>query len=296
MERRAPDRSQRSPGSIRWLKVRAHLQVHKHQSQAQAPSTRTKHTSTSPSAIWPGPAEPFPLNTNDLLDFFLPCHCAGCGASGSGEVLCPRCQAALPWLAPVPFPKPPDAGLGPIVAAIAMRGEGRTWVHRFKYPARGLTGLDPGALGVARLLARAAGRRAPILPTDRIVPVPLHPRRFRRRGFNPAALVAREIALLHRSPLEAHWLVRVLDTRPQAGLDARFRQQNVSSAFACLRRREPVAQRVWLVDDVTTTGATLASAGQALRRAGVRVVMGVCLAQTLHPSGESEPSVNQNRG
>jgi ComF family protein len=220
-----------------------------------------------------------------LLEFFLPGRCANCGASGSGEALCPPCRAALPWLAPIPHPEPPESGLGETFAPMAMQGEARNWIHRFKYPARGLTGLDPGALGVARLLARAAGRRAPILATDRIVPIPLHPRRLRRRGFNPAALVAREIARLHGSPLEAHWLVRTLDTPPQAGLDARSRQLNVAGAFACLRRNQPAPQRVWLVDDVTTTGATLASAGQALRRAGVRVVMGVCLAQTPRPRG-----------
>ena len=154
---------------------------------SQAPVTSPRGTGTP---IWPGPAERFPLSPNNLLEFFLPGRCANCGASGSGEALCPPCRAALPWLAPIPHPEPPESGLGETFAPMAMQGEARNWIHRFKYPARGLTGLDPGALGVARLLARAAGRRAPILATDRIVPIPLHPRRLRRRGFNPAALVA----------------------------------------------------------------------------------------------------------
>jgi predicted amidophosphoribosyltransferase len=92
--------------------------------------------------------------------------------------------------------------------------------------------------------------------------------------------LAREIARLHGSSVETDWLARVLDTPRQAGLDAPSRRRNVVGAFAVAPRREPVASRVWLVDDVTTTGATLGSAAEALRRAGVREVMGICLART----------------
>jgi len=165
------------------------------------------------------------------------------------------------------------------VSALAFRDEARTWIHRFKYPGRGLVGLDPAAVGVVRLLARAAGRQAPVQAGDKIVPIPLHPRRFRQRGFNPAALLAREIGRLHGTRVETDWLSRIRDTPPQAELDARSRRDNVLDAFA-VTTRKPLASRVWLVDDVTTTGATLGSAAETLRRAGVREVMGICLART----------------
>lgn len=220
------------------------------------------------------------MSLNDLVGFFVPRRCANCGDSGLGAILCRRCHDKLPWLDPDQCSQPLPLGLGRTVAALALRDDARTWVHRFKYPGRGLVGLDPAAIGVARLLARAAGRRAPVRAADRIVPIPLHPRRFRQRGFNPAALLAREIARLHGSSVETDWLARVLDTPRQAGLDAPSRRRNVVGAFAVAPRREPVASRVWLVDDVTTTGATLGSAAEALRRAGVREVMGICLART----------------
>ena len=166
------------------------------------------------------------------------------------------------------------------MALLSFDGEARNWIHRFKYPEPGLTGLDPGSLGVARMLGRAAGRAAEIRSSDWIVPIPLHPRRFRQRGFNPSALLAREVALPQANRADARWLNRVRETRPQAGLDATSRRHNVAGAFACRPRSGAVPKRVWLVDDVTTTGATLAAAAAALRAAGVREVLGLCLART----------------
>jgi ComF family protein len=166
------------------------------------------------------------------------------------------------------------------LAILAMTGEARTWIHRFKYPGRGLTHLDPRALEVARFLARTLSQHAGIGPGDWIVPMPLHRRRFRRRGFNPASLIAGEIARRTGNPLVTGWLVRTRDTPAQAGLDARARQRNVHEAFACRPGAWDPPQRAWLVDDVTTTGATLAAAGHALAAAGVREIIGLCLART----------------
>ncbi len=170
---------------------------------------------------------------------------------------------------------------------MTFQGEVRAWIHRFKYPASGLASLDPAATGIARMLAREAGRRAPLQAGDWLVPVPLHPRRFRQRGFNPAALLAREIARPLGLAVAPRWLVRQRDTRPQAGLDAGSRALNVAGAFACRRTQQnPLPSRAWLVDDVTTTGATLAAAAAALHEAGVREVMGLCLARTPTPRGD----------
>ena len=170
---------------------------------------------------------------------------------------------------------------------VALVGDVRTWVHRFKYPRGGLTGLDPAATGVMRMLACRAGGLASPTGDDLIVPMPLSPRRYRERGFNPAALLAREIARPGRHPLRARWLIRLRDTERQAGLDATSRRQNVAGAFACRPSSEAVPGRVWLVDDVTTTGATLEAAASALKGAGVREVMGICVARTPAPEAVS---------
>jgi ComF family protein len=135
------------------------------------------------------------------------------------------------------------------------------------------------------MLAHDVARRAP--PPAReytwVIPVPLHPRRLRQRGFNPAAFLAAEIARSAGLSFEARWLVRLRDTPSQTGLGRQARRRNLAGAFACRRlpaRASDVPQRVWLVDDVVTTGATLQSAARCLHEAGARQVLALCAART----------------
>jgi ComF family protein len=212
-----------------------------------------------------------------LLELLSPPACAGCGClipSGSDAVLCRSCDLALPRPAGDPGPTP---WLDACVAAVEYQGAAEAWIRRFKYPRPGLAGLDPAPLAVAALLIREAASRAPEPGPQLVVPVPLHPRRLRDRGFNPAALLARRLA----RDLGLSWdpvaLARLRDTPSQTGLDRPARRRNLRGAF---RARRPVPPRVWIVDDVVTTGSTLAAAARALRRAGADRVVGVCVAHT----------------
>ncbi len=148
-----------------------------------------------------------------------------------------------------------------------------------KYPRPGLPGIDPGARAVVRELARAAAARAPGPPPDWIVPVPLHSRRLRERGFNPAALIARELARTTGAHFEPRLLVRRRYTPSQTGLGREARRRNVEGAFAC-QPGFAFPGSIWLVDDVVTTRSTLEASGQALRDAGAEQVAAVCLART----------------
>ncbi len=188
--------------------------------------------------------------------------------------LCGACDGTLPRIEADPEPPPP---LAACVAAVEFRGAVEAWIHRFKYPPAGLAARDPAPLGGGRRLGRAAGPRAPTPGPDLVVPVPLHPRRLRARGFNPATLMARSLARHFRVRLDPVALRRVRDTPSQTGLDRRARRRNVRGAFVARARVPP---RVWLVDDVVTTGSTLGEAARALRRAGARSVVGICAART----------------
>jgi len=210
-----------------------------------------------------------------LVELLAPTRCASCGGPevDGGDPLCRRCAARLPRLdhdLRVP-------GLATCVAAVEFVGEVEAWIHRYKYPARGIAGLDPAPSAVIRSLAGEAARRARGPATGWVVPVPLHPAALRRRGFNPASTIAREVARARGLPLVPTALRRLRDTPSQTGLDRRQRERNLAGAFGC---PAPVPMRIWLVDDVVTTGSTLAAAARALHRAGAREIAGVCLAWT----------------
>lgn len=214
---------------------------------------------------------------SELLDLLLPPACAGCGRGvPAGAALCAACDARLPRLDEPRDPRPARP-LAASVAAVAFDGEAEIWVHRFKYPARGLQGLDPGPGAVLRALVVEAAGYVEARP-DAVVPVPQHPRALRARGFFPAGELARAVARAHDAPLRHDAIVRTRATRSQTGLSRRERVANVRGAFEPRRAIEGCTA---LVDDVTTTGSTLCAAARALRRAGATRVVAVCVARTL---------------
>jgi ComF family protein len=212
--------------------------------------------------------------TAPLLDLLLPPACFRCGRDLPADAsVCGACALAIPEAAPVLVP-----GAAACLAGAAYAGEVEGWVRAFKYPGAAAR-FDPAPEALLGwLLARAADRVPPPLPAL-VVPVPLHPRRLRARGFNPAGLLARRLARGLGVAFDPVALVRVRDTASQTGLDARARQRNVAGAFRFARRGRAPA-RVWLVDDVVTTGSTLSASARALGRAGAREVIGVCAAAT----------------
>jgi ComF family protein len=132
---------------------------------------------------------------------------------------------------------------------------------------------------VAEALIREAGDRVPGPAPDLVVPVPLHPVRLRQRGFNPAALMASALGRERGLAVDPGALARIRNTPSQTLLPRFERARNVAGAFRARSRALP--GRVWLVDDVVTTGSTLREAARALRRAGVRRIVAVCAARTL---------------
>lgn len=210
------------------------------------------------------------------LDLLLPPACFRCGAPGR-DALCRACLHALP----PPPPLPAGAPLSGLAAGAAYRGEVEGWVRRFKYPGAGIA-LDPAPEAVLEALLR---RAAEALPRPAlVVPVPLHPRRLRARGFNPAGRLSRALARGLGLPWDPVALIRVRETRSQTGLGAAERRRNVAGAFAPARAL-PEAVRapggsVWLVDDVVTTGSTVRAAARALRRGGARRIHALAAAGT----------------
>jgi competence protein ComFC len=129
-------------------------------------------------------------------------------------------------------------------------------------------------------LMLARQQREPINSANLIIPVPLHPGRERERGFNQAALLARELARLSRLPLDEHSVVRRVHTeRHRAGMDARARRESVAAAFAVRHPDAIAAKRVLLIDDVFTTGATVSACAATVNAAGAEPVFVLTIAR-----------------
>jgi ComF family protein len=147
-------------------------------------------------------------------------------------------------------------------------------IHQFKYE-----GLKVLAAPLGRLMAESWQEVGPAgQHFDAIVPVPLHRSRERERGYNQAALLARELAAHLGVPVVENAVDRSKATVPQVGLDAQARKANVKDAFRCAKAKL-AGNHVLLVDDVFTTGATLEAAATALRQGGAVTVWAYTLAR-----------------
>lgn len=185
---------------------------------------------------------------------------------------CPRC--ALPLQAPhcaacLREPLPLDA----VHAAVDYQPPWDGLLQALKYEQ---------ALGLAPPLAALLARDAPSPPPGcLLLPVPLHRRRLRERGYNQSQLLAQALAERLALPVDLRLIERVADTPAQARLSRRERLANLRQAFAL---RGPAPQRpCLLIDDVMTTGATLATLATLLRAAGVPGVSAWVVARTPEP-------------
>lgn len=132
---------------------------------------------------------------------------------------------------------------------------------------------------VAHLIYDAL-QREPLNQSDVIIPVPLHHDRERQRGFNQACVVARELSRLSRLPMDEHSVVRSIHTeRHRAGMDAKARRQSVANAFTIHHPKAIAGQRVLLIDDVFTTGATVSEGASMLKDAGAEEVFVLTVAR-----------------
>ncbi len=221
------------------------------------------------------------------LDFLFPRWCVGCGKEG--DFLCYSCLQRLPQIMPQLCPRcgrPQSSGiLCPSCVAWQAEIDGirspfrfdgliREAIHQLKY--RNLRAL---AVSLARLLQDYLVANP--MPGEVLVPVPLHRKRLRERGYNQSSLLARELGKLINLPVVDDCLIRQRHTPPQARTSTvDERQSNVTGAFAC-RNQTLQDKQILLIDDVSTSGATLDACAGALKATGATSVWGLVLAREI---------------
>lgn len=194
---------------------------------------------------------------------------------------CPRCAAPATGGAPCPcLAQTADPALGACLAAVDYAFPWDGLITRFKFH-----GETAWARAFAELMLAVPGARDLLGAADGIVPIPLTPTRLAERGHHPPWALARALARLHPRPLRPDTLVRLGDGPAQHRLGRQERLRNLRGLFGVpaegLSRLR--GARLLLVDDVTTTGATLDAAAQALLAAGAARVDALVFARTPAP-------------
>jgi ComF family protein len=220
-----------------------------------------------------------------FLNATLPASCLLCTADSQGELLCPPCADDLPRL---------PATLCPRCATQTTHGErcgaclreppnfDRTLsLYQYDFPIdRIVHALKYGhQLAVANWSARRLAERLGADDYDCLVPLPLHPERLRERGFNQSAEMARHLGIFLKIPVDRSKVLRTRPTPPQAAQALKDRHRNVRGAFEC--RADFTGQRLLLIDDVMTTGATVNECARILKLHGAASVTVAVIARAL---------------
>ncbi len=233
---------------------------------------------------------------SDLADILFPPRCIICGGSPERGGKAPFCSDCL---RKVSFIKPPlctccglqfaDTGganhlCGDCLSKRPFFSTARALgiydtilldtIHLFKYGGNILVGERMG-----RVMAGHRYDSLSISEFSLIIPIPLHPKKLRERGFNQSLVLGREIAKKFSIPLDFDTLIRKNDTKPQVNLGRSERMKNVKGAFMVRQKERIEGERILLVDDVYTTGSTVNECARVLRAAKASDVAVLTLAR-----------------
>ncbi|MEO0101532.1 MAG: ComF family protein [candidate division WOR-3 bacterium] len=224
-----------------------------------------------------------------LLNFFYPPICPGCGKEFEEEenllcltcyqrlftsslAVCPRCGRPVPYFKRCGECRP-KLNLSRIRALGLYQEPFKGILEEFKYY---------GKVRLGRILGDALSLLLsydPVLKrSDFLVPIPLHPARRRERGYNQSEILARRVAERTKIPI-AFCLQRRKNTKSQVDISPEKRFENIEGAFTLRAGYEIKGKEITLIDDVTTTGATLSAAAKVLRENGAKEVYGLVVAK-----------------
>jgi competence protein ComFC len=236
-----------------------------------------------------------------ILDLIYPRWCLACGLSLQATqhfYVCPDCIRKIDYIPPDEACPRCGHALGPYrqniknqIACPDCRGNGLTFIKQviavgkydnilrnlilqFKYGSERLLAAPLAALLIERLKTSGI-----INQIDIIIPVPLHVKRLKTRGFNQAELVAQYISRAYKTPFSVDNLIRIKDITPQAALPRQARLTNPQNAFALKKPAEIRKKNILLIDDVLTTGATAQEIARVLREAGANHIYVAVLAR-----------------
>lgn len=221
------------------------------------------------------------------LDVLFPQFCVNCGKAGA--YFCNSCLQSMPYLEPPLCPqcgRPQALGelcwvchnwhtdIDGIRAPFRFEGIIRIAVHELKY--RNLRAISDK---LAEMMSEYLKDNS--LPCDVLIPVPLHDRRLRERGYNQSVLLAKELGKILGLPVDENSLVRDKFILPQARTaSVDERRRNVTGVFS-YRGNGVQGKSVLLIDDVATSGATMDACASVLKSAGAATVWGLALAREI---------------
>ena len=233
-----------------------------------------------------------------LAELLFPSLCLSCGQilpERGGYPFCSDCYSGIRFITaplcpvcgiPYAAEESPDHTCGDCLLNKRNVGAARSLgvyksvlldaIHAFKYGGNLTLGERLG-----RLMAEHDYPSFRIRDYSLILPVPLHPRRLRQRGFNQAVILAREISRRHDVAMDFRTLRRIVDTESQAGLKKEERRSNIMKAFSIADPERIRGQNILLVDDVYTTGSTLGECAKTLLKGGAEAVGALTLARAI---------------
>ena len=239
-----------------------------------------------------------------LVDWLYPPRCRGCGGRIHGrdaECFCAACWRQIQLVAhplcdicgrPFPDTSGADHTCGACLSRTPRFTQARAWacypreeaaehplrqvIQKFKYGRKVSLGKPLG-----RLLAQGCRPFLDEWSVDVIVPVPLHRKRLRWRGFNQSVLLGRQLSRVYNLPMDPFVLIRNLETPPQTQLSEAERRRNVRGVFSLNPEKSVENRSVLLIDDVYTSGATVNECSRCLKKAGAKEVYVITLARAV---------------
>ncbi|MCX6784726.1 MAG: hypothetical protein NTV81_02190 [Candidatus Komeilibacteria bacterium] len=203
-----------------------------------------------------------------LLNWLLPEECLICGQAQAS--LCKNCLSQIPTLPIAVWPK--LSGLDQVISATDYQILAKV-IQAYKF--QGVTNL---AAPLAELLANYLNQQSLTIIEPLIIPLPSHPRRIRERGFDHIGLIAESFAKIMNWPLITNNLLRTTYTSHQVNLNRSERLKNLTSCFTIINPEALKNKTIILLDDVTTTGASLTEAAKTLKTGQPKTIIGLTLS------------------